>query len=274
MNTKILITLIAGTMLGSLNAHAITCTGTDFQADLCNLPDAPGVRCSNPQNFKMYCNNTTTGCTDVGGCYGTIAPGNWYPMVDTNGLPVMKCRCGCFAEDTTFNRGGLSAADLIKSQVEGADGAGFSIDALTDLDQAKTMPQDLNGVMFSTESEPVYTFTTLDGKSITVSGGHPVVVSGPEGEISAIKKAEVVTTEDFLINDQNERVAISKIEVHKTDLRVMNFNVMSTNPVNHIIFANGLKMGDLALQTRLNSFESRLMLRADIMNDIEKAGAK
>jgi hypothetical protein len=250
-------------------AFAVTCVQPDWNA-LCDYPQIAEVRCQNPDNFKALCDNTTAGCESIpGGCFGPIPSGHWYAVVDMSGVVSGRCRCGCFGEKTNFGiYHKTSGIELIQAKKSNQSENGLYTEVLGFYDSSNLVTNKINGVMYSTKSEEVIEFTFEDG-SIILSTSHPVVLGDETGQITRIVTAEQVKSGDLFLSADHKPVSIKSIKKFKYDGQLVNFNVESENPVEHIVVANGLLMGDLAWQTFLHTTDARLIYRKDLMVAID-----
>ena len=259
-------------IFGTLDVFSITCVRPDWVDEFCNLPDVPGSRCANQAFFKFYCNNSTAGCS--GDCVGAVAPGHWYPITKDNGMPTHKCRCGCFSEHTLFGSRKISGRELISNHEKHHANVVESILSLTRFEFTKTSKTTINnidGIIYSNGSnELVFNLMTRD-HSIIVSAGHPVPVFDDQRRLIAIKRASDLMVNEQLLNEKGKSAKILKIEKKVAkDFKMMNFNVKSNKMDQHLIYANGLLMGDLVLQDKVNSLESRKMWRSELIAYLER----
>lgn len=266
MKKQILLTVLTVLTLIN-NAMATTCTGSDWE-DMCNLPISQGVRCANPKSFKYFCSQETYGCAEVGGCTGKIPAGHWFITVDVTGSVTERCKCGCFGESTEF-AGGFNGVDIVNNKDSNTDR--FTADTLSDFDSNHLKSNKVNGFMYSKSGEEAYKLVT-DSDSIVLSGSHPVVVGDESGNIVRVITADQVSKEDILLTSSRKPVRIKEIIKGKYSGNMVNFNVVSKNPSEHIVVANNLLMGDIAWQTFLHSKETRIIYRNDMKNALEKFG--
>ena len=236
---------------------------------LCDLPEAPYTRCviSGNNNTSMFiCNNETEGCAAIGGCFGDVPPGSWYPVSENQ--IAYKCRCGCFAKETVFI-GPDGQESKGQSLIDAGEKEGFSLTTIDSLSQPwNQSARDINGLTFGPSKELSFRFTTQGGRSVILSPAHPVLVALADGTPHEMKKASEVSKDDFLLGADGSPDQISKIEQIDYKGLMMNFNVKSKDPSHHIVPANGLLLGDVAWQERLSAKESRVLLRAQIASEL------
>ncbi|MEY3900767.1 MAG: hypothetical protein RL189_73 [Pseudomonadota bacterium] len=245
--------------------------GVDWHR-LCDLPEAPYTRCviAGDNNAAMFiCNNETDGCAAIGGCFGSVPPGYWYP-VSENQIPY-KCRCGCFAKETVFI-GPEETESTGQSQIASRKTEGYSLLSMDSYGQPWSQSaREINGLTFGPSKEPSFKFTTQSGRSVILSPAHPVLVALSDGTPHMMKKASEVTAEDLLL--RTDGVADQIVKIEKIEYRgiMMNFNVKSKDSAHHIVPANGLLLGDAAWQERLSAKESRVLLRSYLAAELIKS---
>ena len=247
--------LALGLLTVCAHLNAITCTSGDWDPDLCNLTIFAGQRCVHAKFFRIYCSKDTVGCGNAGGCVGAIQPGHWYPIVDS-GIPKWRCRCGCFAERTRFLTAGgrdLTGTDLMQKTGEG-------ILSRDDLHQPGYDIRTTSDLVYA-EDDTVVELSTSN-HHIQVSASHPVVIARKNRKLMV--RAEDLATGDLLLTrtDTPEPLRKKKTVPHKGYM--INFQIDSDDPVNRIILANDLQMGDQGWQDTLHHIGSRLHYRADL----------
>jgi hypothetical protein len=244
--------------------------GVDWHK-LCDLPDAPYTRCviSGNNNTSMFiCNNETDGCAAIGGCFGDVPPGNWYPVSENQ--IAYKCRCGCFAKETVFIGPGEQETKG-QNLIDSGKKVGFSLATVDSFSQPwNQSARNINGLTFGPSKERSFRFVTQSGRSVILSPAHPVLVALADGTPHEMKKAAEVSKDDFLLGADGMPDQISNIEQVDYQGLMMNFNVKSKDPAHHIVPSNGLLLGDAAWQERLSAKESRVLLRAHIAAELLK----
>ena len=270
---KTLLVLTSPLLLFAPNAWALSSRCDKSIGDwpaYCDLPEAPGTRCllvpGADNAAKYFCAPEADGCAAIGGCFGDVPPGSWYPIGFDN--RAYKCRCGCFgAPQTTFlgPEGEITGQALIDSGRK----ENFEIESLDDISHPHLSSlKAANSLMFSKSSEKSYRITTETGKIAILSPGHPVLIASTAGLPKMMKKASDVSLQDQLLADTGEPEKISKIEMIEYKENMVNFNIKSQNQDHHIVLANGLLLGDSAWQERLNSKDARVLLRAEIAKEL------
>ena len=255
----------------SLDSQAVTCTGDDV-SELCDLPIVEGGRCAKVMYYRFYCDNSTSGCNND--CFGDTPGGHWFDMTRLQYVnsdkpsPRWRCRCGCFAEETEFH---TSAGNIKGTDIINAKDHTHYVSALDDLGGLHSTYRRINGITYGSDKELSIFIKTASGRKIILSRAHPAVIAAPEGTIIAIKKAEALQRGDYLLGVDGRSDAIIAISEREYHGRMLNFNVASSDPSNHIIVANDLMMGDHAWQERITSIESRIMYRNEILKILRRA---
>lgn len=237
----------------------------------CGFPDAPSLRCVLVPGSTWatnFCSPETVGCAELGGCFGDVPPGYWYPFIENN--QGYKCRCGCVAADITSfdtSEGVVSGRTIIARKGD----SDFEVASLDDIDSPwLTTPKQINEVMYSTSKGLSIQIFTEDGASVVASPGHPILVANEEGTPTMMKKASDLKTGEFVLTSSGEADKVVRVENidYKKDL--MNFNVVSSKSIEHIVPMNGILLGDYAWQERLNSRDSRVLLRAEVGRELQR----
>lgn len=248
--------------IGASPLSAITCAGNDV-SEICDLPIAEGSRCNSRIFSEVYCGDTAD-CGD--NCFGVTPSGHWFDMsrLDADGVPQprWRCRCGCLAEETVFE--GLT--DVTGTDIVAAKGG--VIASVDEIDNQSTSYRPINGITYGAEQELAITITTVAGRTMTLSRAHPVVIADEQGQIVAIKQAETLQKGELLLATDGQSDRIVQLQEHPYTGKMVNFNVQSTEAVNHLLFANELLVGDLAWQERLTSVQSRILYRQEILQTL------
>lgn len=263
--------VFAGLMVSS-SAFAVKSQciqGVDW-LPFCAAPDAPGTRCTLASSntwATSFCAPETVGCAEVGGCFGDIPPGYWYPFIE-NGQ-VYKCRCGCVAADETnfeTSLGNLSGRDLIRSKLN-SELKVSSVDSLNS--PWVTSDKAINSIMLAPSKEKSFRIETRSGRSVIASPGHPVLIASSAGLPVLMKKASDVRIGEFVLthNGEADEVVSKKDIEYKGEL--VNFNVRSSRSEEHVVPMNGIMLGDYAWQERLNSRDARILLRSEVARELQ-----
>ncbi|NBW83337.1 hypothetical protein EBR21_16435 [bacterium] len=264
-----LVLLSAATFSGA--AFATTCTQpNDWVPGFCDLPVASSPRCVvSADNWiaRGACVAGTVGCAEIGGCFGTVPVGHWYPFVDSGAQK--RCQCGCFGEETEFvtSEGTITGTDLIAQ----SSGKSLKLLSLDSLFARSLSERDIKGVVFGPEKELVFSVSKETGRRVTLSAQHPVLVVNESGELQAVKAASKLDEGEFVLGEDGIADRVIGIEKKSYAKRMVNFNVASTDAQNHFVLANGIVLGDNAWQQHLASVDARILLRADLVKELSKS---
>ncbi|MBU97815.1 MAG: hypothetical protein CL429_01855 [Acidimicrobiaceae bacterium] len=269
MKVFLLTLMMLGFMPELKAAENLDCDGGDRHHAVCQQRPVGGSRCTGDDAIKWNCKqpgaiNPTleNHCNRMGGCFGRTESGNWFTYTDSMG--TVRCRCGCFAEETIFETidGPLAAGDMPGLT---SFPALFGSDSLEFGDYISL---EAINIVSGPEKDPVYTFVTESGNKITVSDKHPVVISSSQGGFEKVITADQVKTGDFLVKSDGTPTSVIALRTSQYHGKVINFDMRGTKPEHHIIVANGLKMGDNVWQQKLAKVESRMMNRDDLVLEL------
>jgi hypothetical protein len=220
---------------------------------------------------RPRCAAATLSMCEVGAGGDASAPGPhdvprdawFYAVATTAGAPV-KCQCGCFAPDTRIATAGgtYTAAELLSVATSMPVAPLVRADAL---DTGAWRPgPELRGRHFTAgpETKPLVTIATDDGSRLSLTDNHPVFVQKPGG--TALLRADELTVGDELLDGNGNPTKVVSLEasVLAESEPVVNFGSESKAPLDHIVLAEGLQVGDLAFQRLINAEEVRLAHRA------------
>jgi hypothetical protein len=266
--------LLFGFLLAASHAKATTCIQPgDWVPELCSLTVAAETRCALFRDnlvARNACAPQTDGCAAIGGCFGFVPPSHWWPLND--GGETKRCVCGCFAEETSFlgELGPITGSDLISQAGSDLSYVGPRIYGLESPDGKSLASFEINGIVHGPETKPIYTLKTASGKTVALSDQHPVLIVTEEGAFVAVKAIAKVKSGEFVLTDTGETDEVINITTSIYPGKMVNFNVMSENPLHHFVAAGGLILGDNAWQQRLASFEARIIQRADLLIALQK----
>jgi hypothetical protein len=251
-------------------AFATTCTQADWVPGFCDLPVSSSPRCvvaADNWVARGACVAATDGCAAIGGCFGSVPVGHWYPIVD--GGAQKRCQCGCFGEETEFatQTGILTGTDLITRASQG-DIRLLSLDSLASRSYSE---REINGILYGPEREPAFKITTASGRQISLSAQHPVLVVKDSGEFLSVKAASTIVVNDFVLGDDGIPDRVTSLKKYSYQKRMVNFNVASRDSQNHFVSANGIILGDNAWQQRLASVDARILLRSDLVRELAQS---
>lgn len=249
----------------------------DWDEQLCNIPIlTPQSRCIleavPASRLRTICSPQTAGCDTIpGGCIGNLEPGNWavVQVLVNKQLVERRCVCGCFAEETAVesNHGPIAATRMLeeKDRIENGEmqfvtTSGFDAEPL----KSNTLTQLVAGP----ETEASYTLYTRSGRTLTLSGKHPVYITNQEHQLQEVRKAEDLETGLALSTLDGDIDIIERIEKGDYAGRMVNFTVDSTRNSEHFFFGNQIKIGDNAWQQYLVKRQARMISRNQILIDL------
>ncbi|KZN51085.1 Hint domain-containing protein [Pseudoalteromonas luteoviolacea] len=136
------------------------------------------------------------------------------------------------------------------------------------------MPLEIKDISIGSETQPMVKLTTESGKELLLTESHPVLTQA--GVSAWANKVQVGDR----IRTSNGLELVSKVEEVKYDDHVYNLKLARTaDDPNHSpgetfsMFANGLQVGDLAMQTD-NEFEEVVETEQDVLKRIPEAWHK
>lgn len=190
-----------------------------------------------------------------------------YPTCDYDDDPQVMLKgwgpCGCFHPDTQIS----SFSSELGGDVDVK--AGFITEnhksfEVYHLDQKSNLGKfnfEKTGLRIPTsgpEAHPLVVVHTVDGKVLKLTTKHPVLTS--EGKMIQVKDLK---ESDQLMNMDGTAVRIAKIESEQFMGNVVNFMIDTdiSKKNEHIIFAEGLAVGDLAWQSSLEDELNKITLR-------------
>ncbi|MBF0299077.1 MAG: hypothetical protein HQK51_10180 [Oligoflexia bacterium] len=186
----------------------------------------------------------------------------WYFVEGRDSFKNVRCRCGCFSEDTMILTSygelpiGSSSANAnqmpLSLAILRADGKGLDdSEYLTKSDFTRGPEKDL---MLKIE--------TANGQMIKLTKNHPVLVSLVNGGHNSkeMVQAQSLKVGSNLVLNTGATTVVTKISAFKLPEEanhVFNVDTKAQSAEGHIIVANELLMGDIKWQERLSERESR-----------------
>ncbi|MDQ3231947.1 MAG: Hint domain-containing protein [Pseudobdellovibrionaceae bacterium] len=241
---------------------------SDWIEGICKYrPLQPNERCIQDPiaagNMTANCEAATPDCSNLPekACFGSVPTGHWL-VTQTVDSGVRRCKCGCISENSTvlLREGTLKAKELLQSEKMQWD-----VLSLDSFENWSLNTNVINDIIAGPEKVPSHRISTAGGRSIDVSGSHPMVIVNERGSIQLMKVAEKLVPGDRLVTSSKESDPIVGIEKQMSQENFVNFNVSSNNTVNHIFFANDLAVGDNAWQQYMANDERRILQRNDIL---------
>lgn len=194
---------------------------------------------------------------------------NAYPQCSVFNPPETMlegwCPCGCVHPDTLMSvvkmdsgDQGVESADKVAKNV-----AQYKLVTLSpDADfNAADFPLSAHGIDLSTSGpamRDLIVITTLDGRVLKLTQTHPVVLANGE-----IKQAKDLRPDDLALSIEGEALDIVSVERVPYKGEVYNFASSAElfDVPGHIVFGQGLAIGDLTLEALLNQYKKSVELR-------------
>lgn len=183
----------------------------------------------------------------------------WYGTSSSAGYDI-RCECGCFVGNVKIltHLGDLPIA--LASRNANSYG-GLSVAVFDEnLAKYKGSRRLLNrDFVVGPEVKPVVKVLTENGVEIDMTDSHPVLVNR-HGQLKMITAKELVNNEVVFDRSGSEDRVTSTMSfaLPKDANQVYNFDTKGATLFEHIIVANGLKVGDLYWQKRLSESSQRI----------------
>lgn len=203
--------------------------------------------------------------TNAGGDPGSrgdhnVPRGAWYWIPGaTDQYPDVRCECGCFTGDVeVLTHLGPMRMDIVSAKASAL--GGVSIAVLADETARLKGSSRLRNPDFvvGPEEKPIVHIVTSAGHSLTMTDSHPVLVQR-DGSWQMVR-AERLAFGDALLDANGGEEKVTELTSYLLPERsrlVYNFDTKGANEYEHIILANGLRVGDLNWQKRLAEQNSR-----------------
>jgi hypothetical protein len=186
----------------------------------------------------------------------------WFHAVSSSTHGLVRCTCGCFE----YSTGILAEFGSVPIHILASHAERIPVRIMT----RSTNLQD-NYLVFSSfitgnkftsgnEEKELYKISTQNGLTISVTGNHPILVVLENGEQEMIR-AEEVTQENNLLDQDGNIAKIYSIKNVRTHLKVFNLDTDDSDPSKHVVIANGIQTGDNKWQKALDVKKWRLKLR-------------
>lgn len=171
------------------------------------------------------------------------------------------CRCGCVAKDTQVYVEQDQALQWVS--IDSLPGREAETKMLALAKKATTKKwdystQELVAMTIGPEREPLVWITTTSGAKIGLTETHGVLLAN-----GYMAKAVELQRGDMVVNMHGEPEIVAEIERKETTEDVYNVltDAGTENKPGHIIFANGLAVGDLYWQNILEAEFRRIVIR-------------
>ncbi|MDQ3233855.1 MAG: Hint domain-containing protein [Pseudobdellovibrionaceae bacterium] len=184
----------------------------------------------------------------------------WYWLAGlTADQPDVRCECGCFTGDVKVLTH-LGPMRLDEASTKASSLGGISMAVQRDERGGYKGSARLTNKNFvvGPEEKPIVHIATVSGQNLTMTDGHPVLVLR-KGNWQMVRAEELVFG-DTVMSAEGTEDKVSEITSHllpESDRLVYNFDTQGKSDYEHIIFANGLRVGDLHWQKRLSEENSR-----------------
>jgi len=239
----------AGRITGPTNP-AMRCMNTGAPADLCESyrKRALAAGCIDQQEYEALRNF---------GAYPSCNALKGEGMAQLDGW----CPCGCFHPNTMissiFKQNGREvdvAAVIVAKNRKEFDLV--NLDATANFSNFSLSQAPITISTAGVEKRPLVIITTGDNRSLSITEKHPVLLhSGRMVQALNLKKT------DLLVSKDGSPVAIKKIVRKKFKGEVVNFATQADSKNGHVIFAEGLAVGDLYWQSGLEDELNQVFIR-------------
>lgn len=169
----------------------------------------------------------------------------------------MVCPRGCFEASTSISiieQTGETVEKPISSLSSDDRPLGLAVGS--SLDQPELEGKTIEKMVAGEERKPLFKFTLSNGGELQVTTHHPMVTSD-----GAVIEAQYVRTGDTFLSMRGEPIQVDLIEHVTSDEPVYNFSVEGKNPLQHVVVAEGVLVGDLTLQNELAAEEEAIEIR-------------
>ncbi|MDQ3233854.1 MAG: Hint domain-containing protein [Pseudobdellovibrionaceae bacterium] len=217
--------------------------------------DVNSARCINAD--KKFCQLGAGGEAGPGSHH--IPQDGWYHrsgISDT--FPDVRCQCGCFIGETMITHAlGYERIDSLaeRSKVRSIGVLQYSPT------RGISVSKPLSGRDFTVgpEDKEVVRIIGRSGDDLTVTSQHPIFVERKGSWIMI--EAEDLKAGDILMKENGNIDAVLALESYLLDTarsNVYNLDTKAQDPEDHIISANGFRVGDIYWQKRLSEEASRV----------------
>lgn len=208
-------------------------------------------RCGRPLNAKT-CKSVNELALEQGViCKSAI---NWLNSeklcaISYSRLLVGVCPQGCFEANTLFEVQDESGnLQTVPAHEVSPNDQMMSLAPGASLEDGETLFGAINKVVSGGEESNLFVFSLENGTELSVTKEHPMVLS--DGRIVRAKSVELG---DSFVTSEGASVSVTNIDRRASHEEVYNFDMAGDSTENHVIVANGVFVGDLALQSTLDS---------------------
>ncbi len=220
-------------------------------------------RCINSQNdtcdaASLAAASSAAGTTIAPSGFGdnNVPQNAWYAETTNSGNPEfarIRCSCGCFTPDTNIlTEKGWQRIDVLKEN--GSKAKDRVLIPASDRGLVFKPSSYLKPIAFTKgpEEKPVIRIQTLDNLAVEMTELHPVPIK--QGKSIEMVQAKTLKIGDIVYNMKGQAqkiVRISSRMLSKDNNSVYNLNTYGHGDNEHIIVANGIRVGDLGWQNKL-----------------------
>ncbi len=176
----------------------------------------------------------------------------YYPIINRHGEIDSICKCGCFAADTLIK---TATGDIAVNQLSAKDQV-ITLSSAARMTDLSFQDSLIKSTTSGAEASLLYHFTLSNASALKLTQHHGVLLSN--GRMTTAKE---LTIKDELVTATGEFVQIDRIERIKADGAVYNFEVKNDLPVEHIVIANGILVGEVAWQNQYTQYLNQITLR-------------
>lgn len=241
-----------------------------FAKNRINAPVDPAKRCNGTGVPGAKCAQIRTQAVAIG-CItaeekNTLQKYGAYPSCNAlkgTGLGMLDgwCSCGCFAPDTlisTFNR--LTGDDQLANAMDITLAKNnFDLYHLAEDANLSRFILERSNVRLTTkgkEFKDLVVIKTNSGKTLRLTQKHPVLTAAGKMVL-----AKDLTARDVLKSQQGTSVEIESVTFKKYTGDVVNFSTEAEGMNQHVIFAEGLAVGDQYWQASLEDEMNQVFIR-------------
>lgn len=183
----------------------------------------------------------------------------YYPVISRRDTVEAVCKCGCFEQSTQILL--IDPESLAESYVAIKDitktAQVVALRSEATLQNLATKSFAIKDLVSGPEETPLYAFALAGGRTLKLTQHHGAVLAN--GRVVAAK--DVQPGDAFLDAKSGSSTPILAVTREKTKDKVYNFEVAGDDNLNHVIVAEGVFVGDLAWQNRLQTELNAIQIR-------------
>lgn len=252
---------------------AMILSTSSWAANRITAPNDPGTRCSGNIAVEKCAPRTKLALQN--GCinqeeYDTLMAYGSFPSCapdpDTGVMTLISwCKCGCFHPDTRIYS--MKTPDADQTSAYGAAKASSIFKRSHSFDLVNLSPfSKLNNLYLSTstirtktsgpEAHPLIVIKTETGETLKVTAKHAVLKAN-----GTMVTANTLKVGDRLVRANGAFTRIKSLTSERTERDVINFALEANDPIEHIMVAEGLFVGDLLWQSSLDDLQNQIIVR-------------